>query len=231
MKSYVDWFEHRGISVIPVPFDTTEYESYFNRINGLFIPGTDRGYDVNDPTLLKTLRAFYKLSINEYFPIWGTCFGMELLLRMIGGQVRSPHPAQGRYSLHLTSSPSRMLNAFSNRNKLELPHSTVHHHDYGVSVEDMKGSLHRFYSIVATSTDDSGKEYVAAIEAKHYPIYAVQFHPERLPFTAPFLDFFHSELRKSSHRCSTIIPRVGENHKVHKCKHYDGWKNQLCYFF
>ena len=227
MKSYFDWFERRGIHVIPVPFDTTEYSAYFHQINGLFIPGTDRGYDTDNQILLKTLRAFYKLSTKEWFPIWGTCFGMELLLAMIGGDHRSSHPAQGRYSLQLTSS-SRMMDFFPNRAMLEQPHSTVHHHVYGISVEDMKGPLRRFYTVVATAVDDSGKEYVADIEAKRYPIYAVQFHPERLPSTAPFLDFFISELRKSSHRCA-LVPHV--ERKAHKCSHYDGWKNQLCYFF
>jgi gamma-glutamyl hydrolase len=227
MKSYVDWFERRSIHVIPVPFDTTEYDTYFHQIHGLFIPGTDRGYDTDNNALLKTLRAFYKLSTKEWFPIWGTCFGMELLLAMIGN-YRSSHPAQGRYSLQLKG-PSRMLDSFPNRATLEESHSTVHHHDYGISVEDMKGALGRFYTVVATAVDDVGKEYVAAIEAKRYPIYAVQFHPERLPSTAPFLDFFISELRKSSHRCPTIVQHI--ERKSHKCSHYDGWKNQLCYFF
>ena len=39
--------------------------------------------------------------------------------------------------------------------------------------------LRRFYNILGTSIDDKGKEYVAAIEAKYYPIYGVQWHPER----------------------------------------------------
>ena len=153
MKSYVDWFEHRGIHVLPVPFDTTEYNTYFHRINGLFIPGTDRGYDGNHPILLQTLRAFYHLSRKEWFPIWGTCFGMELLLSLFGGHVRSSHPAQGRYALQLTGQ-SRMMDSFPNPRSLEQPHSTVHHHDYGISVEDMKGSLNRFYTVVATAVDD-----------------------------------------------------------------------------
>ena len=226
MKSYVDWFEHRGIRVLPVPFDTTEYKTYFHRINGLFIPGTDRGYDTQNDVLLRTIRALYTLSRKEWFPIWGSCFGMELLLSLFGGQ-RSSHPAQGRYALQWTG-PSRMMDSFPDSALLEQSRSTVHHHDYGISVEDMKGPLQRFYTVVATAVDDSGNEYVAAIEAKRYPIYAVQFHPERLPATAPFLAFFVSELRKSSHRCD-IVPPV--ERIARKCSHYDGWKNQLCYFF
>jgi hypothetical protein len=29
MKPYVDWFEERGISVIPIPYDTNQPDTYF----------------------------------------------------------------------------------------------------------------------------------------------------------------------------------------------------------
>ena len=44
MKPYVDWFEERGVRVIPIPYDTTEHETFFNMVNGLFIPGGETSF-------------------------------------------------------------------------------------------------------------------------------------------------------------------------------------------
>ncbi|CAK4082840.1 unnamed protein product [Aphanomyces euteiches] len=42
--------------------------------------------------------------------------------------------------------------------------------------------LKSFYKKLATSEDKQGQTYVAAIEAFDYPIYGVQFHPEKNPY-------------------------------------------------
>ena len=39
--------------------------------------------------------------------------------------------------------------------------------------------LDSFYDISATSQDDNGLTFIASIEAKNYPIWGVQFHPEK----------------------------------------------------
>ena len=239
MKPYVDWFEQRGIRVLPIPFDTKEHEVYFQMVNGLFLPGTDRGFDVQNETFMNSLRIFYELSTRkgEYFPIWGTCFGMERLIELIGGSRSwKSFPAEGLFPIRISrdTTRSKMIQSFPSPylDYLEQQKSTLQYHEYGISVEEIKINplLRRFFSVLATSLDESGKEYVAAIESKHYPIYAVQFHPEQQRSTIPFLDFFHSELKMNSHRCP-MIPRVGNIISAHKCMHYEGLKHQMCYFF
>jgi len=39
--------------------------------------------------------------------------------------------------------------------------------------------LNAFFDITSVNFDGNGKWFVSSIEAKDYPIYAVQFHPER----------------------------------------------------
>ena len=90
--------------------------------------------------------------------------------------------------------------------------------------------MRRFYSVLATSMTDDGKEYVAAIEAKHYPIYGVQWHPERQRTTGHFVDFFISELKKNKHKCITRA-YLRTLMAPHKCSQYSEHKNMLCYFF
>ena len=126
-------------------------------------------------------------------------------------------PPMGFHPIHFTRSVkySRLARSFSPsfRHSLETTQSTLQNHDYGISVDDMK--RHPFYRVVATSLDELGKEYVAIIESKNYPIYGVQFHPESS--NEPFLDFFHSELKKNSHRCDSLPPvhmTAQKNHYV-----------------
>jgi gamma-glutamyl hydrolase len=243
MKAYIDWFEQRGIRVLPIPFDTKDHELYFQMVNGLFLPGTDRGPDrasaIQNETFMNSLRIFYEMSMRkgEYFPIWGTCFGMERLIELIGGKrTWKSFPADGLFPIRISRNTtcSRMIQSFpsSYLDYLEQKKSTLQYHEYGISMEEMKSNpaLHKFFSVLATSLDESGKEYVAAIESKHYPIYAVQFHPEQQRTTLPFLDFFRSELKMNSHRCP-MLPRVGKVISPHKCAHYEGLKHQMCYFF
>ena len=240
MKPYVDWFEERGVRVIPIPYDTTQHELYFNMVNGLLIPGGETGFILKNETFINSVTRFFELSFQqeEYFPIWGTCFGFELLMTLIGGVTKfKKYPASGYYPIHITESGfrSRMFGSFSKHylHYLENRKSTAQNHDYGISPSDFEGNIHlrRFYNVLATSVDNNGKEYVAAIEGKYYPVYGVDWHPERQKTTGPFIHFFISELRKNKHKCDQFIPRVGTVIKPHKCIQYEEHKNLLCYFF
>jgi gamma-glutamyl hydrolase len=239
MKPYVDWFEERGVRVIPIPYDTTQHEMYFNMVNGLFIPGGETTFIVKNKTFVDTVKTFFELSLaeDEYFPIWGTCFGFELLIFLIGGFYKLKHyPARGFYPLHITPAgyTSRMFRSFSQHYLHYLEHhkSCNNNHEYGISPTDFNNNDHlrRFYNILATSTDNNGKEYVAAIESKYYPVYGVQWHPERQRTTGHFVDFFVSELKKNKHKC-TPYPFLRNLINPHKCIQYPEHKSLLCYFF
>jgi gamma-glutamyl hydrolase len=239
MKSYVDWFEDRGVRVIPIPYNTTQYDAYFHMVNGLFIPGGETTFIMKNKIFIDTVTKFFELSLqnDEYFPIWGTCFGFELLMFLIGGFTKlKKYPAHGFYPLHITDegNTSKMFQSFPSRylHYLENHKSCNNNHDYGISTNDFlnNDNLRRFYTILATSTDDKGKEYVAAIECKTYPVYGVQWHPERQKTTGPFVDFFISELKKNKHKCLSYS-YLRSTMKSHKCVQYTEHRDKLCYFF
>jgi gamma-glutamyl hydrolase len=239
MKSYVDWFEDRGVRVIPIPYNTTQYETYFKNINGLFIPGGETKYIIKNDAFITCISKFFELSLQkgEYFPIWGTCFGFELLMFLVGDFTKlKEYPAHGFYPLQITDDglSSRMFQSFSKNylHYLENNKSCNNNHEYGISPADfMKNDhLRRFYSVLATSIDDKGKEYVAAIEGKGHPIYGVQWHPERQKTTGPFVEFFISELKKNKHKC-VPYPYLRNSIRAHKCVQYSEHKDKMCYFF
>jgi len=223
MKSYVDWFEQAGIGVVPIPFDTLNHAMYFRLVHGLFIPGTDKGYDVKNKVFMKSVATFIELSQRpgEYFPIWGTCFGFEVLLSLIGGIRHFKHyPMKGPNSITRLGHPS-MIDTATMR--------VIQNHEYSISPADFMENprLRAFFTIDATAVDSRGKTYVAAIEAKQYPIYGVQFHPERA--NSGFLDFLHAKLQRNHKVMPICVEHI--TMKAHKCLHYEGLKDELCYFF
>ena len=43
-----------------------------------------------------------------------------------------------------------------------------------------RSPLAEFYDITSTSQDDNGLTFISSIEAKNYPFWGVQFHPEKI---------------------------------------------------
>ena len=235
MKPYIDWFEERGIRVIPIPYDTTDYEYYFYKINGLCIPGGETTFILKNKKFCETATRFIELSLREYFPIWGTCFGFQFLISAIGGIRKfKEYPSHGLYPIHIVGDGGRLFNSFSPKyiEYLQNNKSSSNNHEYGISPDDFLANDHlrRFYNITATAIDEIGKEYVTAIEGKYYPIYGVQWHPERQKTTGPFVDFFISELRKNKHKCCSGR-YLRSTMKARKCIQYPEHKQLLCYFF
>lgn len=237
MKPYVDWFESRGVRVLPIPYDTKEHELYFYKVNGLFIPGGETTFILKDPAFVHSVTRFVELSLQkeEYFPIWGTCFGFQMLLSIIGGMKRfHSHPNHDLTSLSFTKEgkQSKIVRSFSKQYVHYMENnkkSTSNNNEYGISPSDFEKNPHlrRFYTIVSTSTDETGKEYVSTIEGKYYPVYGVQWHPERQTTTGPWVDFFISELKKNKHVCHCSWMHLD----TRKCIQYPEHKQLTCYFF
>ena len=247
MKTYVDWFVNRGIHVVLIPYDTTEHEFYFNMVHGLLIPGGETGFIVKNKVFMNSVARFIELSLQPrvYFPIWGMCFGFEMLLFVIGGFTKlKRYPADGLYPIKITEKgkKSRMFRSFlpSYLRFLEKEPSTLQHHDYAISSADFMKQpyLSQFYNILATSIDNKGHEYVAAIESPYFPIYGVMWHPERQSNTEAFVDFFLSELRKNKRKRNSVPPSFlfsstskQDHHIPHHCTQYKYLDNYTCYFF
>ena len=194
---YVKWLEASGTRIVPVPFNASldDLTVLFSQLNGLLYPG---GGDIlNGTQYMRASQHMFDLAraandAGDVFPIWGTCLGFELSAVAIAGSVDvlSQFDAEN-ISLPLkftdTAFSSQMLAPWSAADRASLlaylsaENATENYHHFGVSPAAYSSSpaLSSFYSLVATSTDRLGQPFVAAWEARKYPFFAVQFHPER----------------------------------------------------
>ncbi len=240
MKAYADGLEKQGVTVIPIPYDTPHPDLYYSILNGLIIPGGETVFLLQQPTLLQTVQRFFTLSLRsgEYFPIWGTCFGFELIMSLIGSIYRFESIVDHqRRSIEWTDEgkKSRMYRWLSKKNAdaFEDYARTAQNHEYGISpIRFLRNDrLRRFFRLIATARNDEGQTYVAAIEAKKWPIYGVMWHPERQSNGGLFLSFFLAECKKNKHQCPIRLKTLRDTHTPHRCIQYPEHADRLCYFF
>jgi len=232
--SYVKWVESSGARVAVVPYDATEeqLEIIFRSINGLLFTGG--GQSLLPETKYYQAAAFlYNLATQannqgDYFPIWGTCMGLQLLSLITADDQTVL--SRGEFDAENLSLPvefaeeapsSRMFSNcpldISTYFAIESITDNLHHDGVKVDVFNSNRKLSEFYRLIATNADRKGLYSISVIEGKLYPIYAVQFHPERNAFewdlqetashtshairSMQYLsNFFVDECRKNFHR-------------------------------
>uniref|UniRef100_W5NDC4 folate gamma-glutamyl hydrolase n=1 Tax=Lepisosteus oculatus TaxID=7918 RepID=W5NDC4_LEPOC len=230
--SYVKYLESAGSRVMPVRLNLTfaDYEKIFNSINGmLFIGGA---VDLETSDFAKAAIIFYQLALKaydsgDYFPMWGTCLGHQLLTVLVAKEnLLTKTPAENlALPLNLTTAAksSRVFENFPHETLKALTQEplTGNFHHYGVTFETFKGNekLEQFFSILSTNIAENGVKFVSTMEGKKYPFYGVQWHPEVNRFewdpkvqyphsrnavrvSSLLAEFFVNEARKSSHHFS-----------------------------
>eukprot|EP00201_Polytomella_parva_P017131 CAMPEP_0175056798 /NCGR_PEP_ID=MMETSP0052_2-20121109/10886_1 /TAXON_ID=51329 ORGANISM="Polytomella parva, Strain SAG 63-3" /NCGR_SAMPLE_ID=MMETSP0052_2 /ASSEMBLY_ACC=CAM_ASM_000194 /LENGTH=345 /DNA_ID=CAMNT_0016321895 /DNA_START=132 /DNA_END=1169 /DNA_ORIENTATION=- len=206
--SYVKWIESAGARVIPILYDLSELEltKRFNIINGLIIPGggahLSEGHKFYDTVSFLVDLAVKANDMGDFFPVHGTCLGMEALVVYFSGDCK----ILGTFNA--TNAPARLLftnNAKTSRLFTSLPRDVVldlqtdpiamENHENGLSMAaySSNAALSNFMSVTSLSVDKNNHPYVSTLEANNYPITASQWHPEKNAFEwTPLLDIPHS---------------------------------------
>ncbi|KAF3695634.1 Gamma-glutamyl hydrolase [Channa argus] len=190
-SSYVKYLESGGSRVMPIrlTLTTAEYENIFQKINGLILIGGAADLEKSD--FAKVAKIFYRLAVmandaGDFFPIWGTCMGMQLLTVLVAQEnlLECTTAENIAMPLNLTTegTSSRMFKDFPDELMKALTSEplTGNFHRFGVTVKTFQENerLHNFFSLLSTNVAENGVHFVSTIEGKRYPFYGVQWHPE-----------------------------------------------------
>ncbi|KAG7480780.1 hypothetical protein MATL_G00060030 [Megalops atlanticus] len=230
--SYVKYVESGGSRVMPIRLNQTlpEYEKIFKSINGMmFIGGA---VDLETSDYARAAKAFYRLAVEsndagDYFPLWGTCMGFQLLTVLVAGEnLLSNTTAENvAFPLNLTveATSSRMFESFPTdlMKALSQEDLTGNFHHYGVTEKTFRGNekLQQFFSVLSTNIAENGVEFVSTIEGRKYPFYGVQWHPEVNRFQwDPDMQFPHSH---NAVRVSSLLSEFFINEARKSLHHFD----------
>jgi gamma-glutamyl hydrolase len=212
--SYIDWVSMSGEKSIIIPYTISEsnLRTLLNRVQGvIFTGGAIQNKKLHSSKqytqLINTLFFIYKHAIREnnkgnYYPIFGTCLGHEILLMFATNKENlleslHSHHKHGIFPLHLN--PQSTLGKWFTPNmraKMKKTPCATHSHKYGNDIGSIPG-------IRIMSTLDT---FIDSIEFEEYPFYGVQFHPERpsTPFAVSvslqFSLFFKHECSKNKNK-------------------------------
>jgi len=227
-SSHITWLKRQNIEVLIIPYTTKNLKYYFNRIHGLYLPsgGAFAGTQMKYYNICKKLlmMAMKENDKGCHFPVWGCCMGFQQMLILADGNDDVDNFLQKFDSFNNLLLPikfteegkhSRFVRGIGEKSlkKLKNTKCTMNNHKLGITPAKMKKNkrVNAFYKNVGTSKDRKGKEFVAIIEARHYPFYGVQWHPERDSSMDALVKFFSKEVKKSKR-------------KTYKAKHYKRYK-------
>ena len=216
-SSHETWLRRQGLDVLIIPYNTKKLKEYFSKIHALYLPsgGAFAGTQMTYYNCCKKLltMAMKENDRGNHFPVWGCCMGFQQMLILSDGNDDVDHFLQKFDSYNNLLLPikfseegkhSRFVRGIDNNTykKLRSKKCTMNNHKLGITPSKMKKNkrVHAFYKNVGTSKDRKGREFVAIIEARHYPFWGVQWHPERDGSMDSLVKFFSKEVKKSKRK-------------------------------
>ena len=232
-EGYIRWIEQTGMKIVAIhPWFTHEQiDEVLNNVNGVLFIGGNRTVDINQHYEQVGSYIIDKvIEMNkdrEYFPLFGICFGYELLLAHIANDnsiIKADFDANKLFlpsELNDNSNKSRLFSYFRQRDfdDISKTASTYQLHTRGITPEDFElfNSTKEFFDVTSYATDSKGNKFINSIEGKEFPLYGIQYHPEVVPYARSegFIGehtreairisqlhgvFFLSEAERSKHR-------------------------------
>eukprot|EP01135_Chromosphaera_perkinsii_P000263 Nk52_evm32s62 gene=Nk52_evmTU32s62 len=288
---YVQWINSGGGRVMSIPYDADQdlLEVLFEQVNGLvFIGGETELIAPNQTTYYRAAKFLYELALEanlkgDYFPVWGTCLGFELMnivqsgvkdgdhFKVLGSGFKSNNISLPLHFLNQTTDASiigaaerqgdgseiggekewkaqkKQGRRKDSRIFRDVPEHIIqaaekrpltmnfHHNGISVHTYENEEGIHDFYDNIALSRDLNARPFLAVIEGKKWPFYAVQFHPEIPPYADdPYLQanrgkdsielsfhlarFLVNEARLSNHRAFESDTKKTEHHLIYHCR-------------
>jgi len=107
-------------------------------------------------------------------------------------------------------------------------------HHYGVHPLDYARSqgMREMFRIVGTSLDVKGREFISMMEARNYPIFGVQFHPERTASEHHAYENLvqdYNAIRAMHHFAAMLVQKSKKNLDKHAFRDRDAFTRALVY--
>lgn len=186
------WVEQAGARAVPLGYSWSDeqVDALLAQVNGVLFPG-------GGSSLPSSARRAINVSITraeagETMPVWGICLGFEWVAEAVGKIHSTGGFDAENFSIPLNldvglAAKSRMLGDSPElREALIAEPITMNNHRYGVPPSAFSGAtaLGKFFDVLSTNYDRSGKVFVSTIEASddRYAIFGTQWHPEKAQF-------------------------------------------------
>jgi len=204
---YVKWVEAAGARAVPIDVHKPElFYEIFSGINGLLIPGG--AVSIRDSAYAEASQTLFQLAMaandeSEVFPVWGTCLGFE----MLGSITNNLEPYLKRCNSYDQALPLSLVEGWEMSKlfagatdqliqEITTVPTTANFHHWCLTRENFTMfEMDKFWDILSVNQDWDGTEFVSSMEAKAYPFFGTQFHPEKNAFewTLKYPNIPHSE--------------------------------------
>lgn len=209
---YAPYLELQGHKSVPIMFydDNEKISAQLEELDGVMLTGGDTLFELktfkkggldffsveygrSGPYLSKVKMILDKVkNINQngrHYPLYGVCLGFEAILL---AETNFTYPIAYVNQNNVTSTvtftknPSNFKNSFAADEQTDLKENPrmYFYHDLGFLPSDFESfpSLNDNYVIAAKNPVGIFGDEVAAFEHKQWPIFGVQFHPEKTVF-------------------------------------------------
>lgn len=187
--AYMRHLQAAGAKVVPILTNWSDHEvrTIFHSINGVLIPGG--GASLVDSKFIRNVKHLLKLaedanSNGDYFPIWGTCLGLEAMLVACGGAsvlgdadaVDLAMPAKfvddAKGSAIFASASDDVLESLSNLPVKYHFHKKCVYKDAFLANEE----LMKKYKIVSYDEDRQQRTFVSIVEGKTFLLLNAKYY-------------------------------------------------------
>lgn len=231
--TYVKYLQQAGARVVPIRGNQPEeyYKEMVAFTNGILLPGGAVSFATSQ--FARSAKFVWDMALKmnsagDYYPIWGTCMGFQIMCNLtVGVNLLRPTDSNNA-SWPIDFSPDySQSRLFKNAptdviEYLTTEPVTQNQHSYSILTKVFESSkLSSFFTKLSTNKDRKGTEFISTVEAKKYPFYGVQWHPEKSSFNwnpnyvinhdahavavgQYMANFFVSEARKSAHHFPSV---------------------------